>query len=56
MSFDPVEICAVLSEEGVEFVVLGGFAASIHGSPLPTENIDFIRLALEQTSSGWRRR
>jgi len=27
MSFDPVEICAVLSEEGVEFVVLGGFTA-----------------------------
>jgi hypothetical protein len=42
MSFDPVEICAVLSEEGVEFVVLGGFAAIIHGSPLPTEDIDVI--------------
>ena len=42
MSFDPVEICAVLSEEGVEFVVLGGFAAIIHGSPLPTEDIDII--------------
>jgi hypothetical protein len=42
MSFDPVEICAVLTEEGVEFVVLGGFAAIIHGSPLPTEDIDVI--------------
>jgi hypothetical protein len=42
MSFDPVEICAVLEEEGVEFVVLGGFAAIIHGSPLPTEDIDVI--------------
>ena len=42
MSFDPVEICAVLSEEGVEFVVLGGFATIIHGSPLPTEDIDII--------------
>jgi hypothetical protein len=42
MSFDPVEICAVLSEEGVEFVVLGGFAAIIHGSPLPTEDIAVI--------------
>jgi hypothetical protein len=42
MSFDPVEICAVLSEEGVAFVVLGGFAAIIHGSPLPTEDIDVI--------------
>lgn len=42
MSFDPVEICAVLCDEGVEFVVLGGFAAIIHGSPLPTEVIDVI--------------
>jgi hypothetical protein len=42
MTFDPVEICAVLSEERVDFVVLGGFAAIIHGSPLPTEDIDVI--------------
>ena len=35
MNFDPVEICAVLVEEGVEFVVLGGFAAIIHESPAP---------------------
>ncbi len=42
MTFDPVEICAVLDEEGVEFVILGGFAAIIHGSPLPTEDIDVI--------------
>ncbi|MGD9999477.1 MAG: DUF6036 family nucleotidyltransferase [Ilumatobacteraceae bacterium] len=42
MTFDPVEICAVLTEEGVDFVVLGGFAAIIHGSPLPTEDIDVI--------------
>jgi hypothetical protein len=42
MSFDPVEICSVLAEEGVDFVVLGGFAAIIHGAPLPTEDIDVI--------------
>ncbi len=42
MTFDPVEICAVLIDEGVDFVVLGGFAAIIHGSPLPTEDIDVI--------------
>lgn len=42
MTFDPVEICAIFDEEGVEFVVLGGFAAIIHGSPLPTEDIDII--------------
>jgi hypothetical protein len=42
VTFDPVEICAVLEDEGVRFVVLGGFAAVIHGSPLPTEDIDVI--------------
>lgn len=42
MSFDPVEICAILADEGVEFVLIGGFAAIIHGSPLPTEDIDLI--------------
>lgn len=48
MSFDPVEICAVLLEEGVEFVVLGGFAAVIHGSPLPTEDVDVIPSRTEE--------
>ncbi len=42
--FDPVEICAILADERVEFVILGGFAAIIHGSPLPTEDIDIIPL------------
>lgn len=42
MKFDPVSICRVLSEHGVKFVVLGGFATVIHGSPVPTEDIDVI--------------
>jgi len=42
MSFDPVEICAVLVAEGVQFVLLGGFAGVVHGSPLPTEAIDIL--------------
>ena len=42
MSFDPVEICRVLSDKGVKYVVLGGFAAVVHGSPVPTEDIDVI--------------
>lgn len=42
MKFDPVAICRVLSEHGVKYVVLGGFAAVIHGSSLPTEDIDVI--------------
>lgn len=42
MKFDPVSICRILSERGVKFVVLGGFAAVVHGSPVPTEDIDVI--------------
>lgn len=42
MKFDPVAICRILSERGVKFVVLGGFAAMVHGSPVPTEDIDVI--------------
>jgi len=40
--FDPVRICSVLLEEEVEFVVLGGFAAIVRGSSLPTRDIDVI--------------
>ncbi len=56
MTFDPVEICAVLDEEGVEFVILGGFAAIIHGSPLPTEDIDVIHPERATTPNGWHGR
>ena len=40
--FDPVRICEILLEEEVEFVVLGGFAAIVRGSSLPTKDIDVI--------------
>jgi hypothetical protein len=40
--FDPLRICAILLEEEVEFVVLGGFAAIVRGSSLPTRDIDVI--------------
>ena len=39
MNFDPVSICRILTQEGVEFVVVGGFASLVLGSPLPTEDI-----------------
>lgn len=42
MTFDPVGICRNLNDEGVKYVVLGGFAAIVHGSPLPTEDIDLV--------------
>ena len=40
--FDPVRICTILLEEEVDFVVLGGFAAIVRGSSLPTRDIDVI--------------
>lgn len=40
--FEPLRICQILNDEGVEYVVLGGFAAIIHGSPLPTRDIDIL--------------
>lgn len=42
MTFDPVAICRILAEEQVDFVVVGGFASVILGSPLPTEDIDLV--------------
>lgn len=40
--FDPVRICAILNEEAVDYVVVGGFAAVVHGSSLPTRDIDLV--------------
>ena len=40
--FDPVRICQILNEERVEYIVVGGFAAVIHGSSLPTQDIDVL--------------
>lgn len=42
MIFDPVATCHALADEGVDFVVVGGFAATIHGSTLLTEDIDIV--------------
>lgn len=42
MKFDPVSICRILNEEQVDYVVVGGFASVILGSPLPTEDVDVL--------------
>lgn len=39
-AFDPEALLAVLTRHGVRFVVVGGFAATVHGSPLPTYDVD----------------
>lgn len=40
--FDPVRICEILNDEGVEYIIVGGFAAVVHGSSLPTKDIDVL--------------
>lgn len=40
--FDPVRICEILNEEGVAYVIVGGFASVVHGSSLPTQDIDVV--------------
>ena len=42
MTFDPVRICQVLNEEAVDYVIIGGLAAALRGSPLPTEDVDVL--------------
>lgn len=40
--FDPVRVCDALNAAGVEYVVVGGFASLVHGSALPTQDIDVV--------------
>lgn len=40
--FDPRRILQVLQDHGVRYVVIGGFAAAIHGSPYVTSDIDVV--------------
>lgn len=39
-SFQPAEILGVLERHGVEFVVIGGLAAAVQGSPFVTTDVD----------------
>jgi len=40
LEFEPREILAVLDRHGVTYVLIGGYAALVHGSTLPTTDID----------------
>lgn len=40
MTFDPERMLATLSRHGVEFVLIGGVAAALNGSPLVTFDVD----------------
>ncbi len=38
--FQPHEMLGALANHHVEFVVIGGYSANLHGSPLPTLDLD----------------
>ncbi len=38
--FDPEAMFRVLADQGVEYVIIGGLAATLHGSPLRTGDAD----------------
>ncbi|MDX6198270.1 MAG: hypothetical protein QOJ79_1421 [Actinomycetota bacterium] len=40
MTFSGEAIVAVLARHGVDYVLIGGFAAAAHGSPIPTNDVD----------------
>ena len=46
-SFDPIRVLGLLVEGGVRFVLIGGLAASVRGSPVVTGDLD-ICYAREQ--------
>lgn len=53
--FDPVAILRSLVDSGVEFVLIGGLGAAVHGSPYATFDVDIVpqrvRINLERLSS-----
>jgi len=40
MSFDPIAVLGALARNRVEYLVIGGVAATLHGSPLTTGDLD----------------
>src|SRR5215210_7065037 len=40
MAFDPIRVLQQLTADGVEFVVIGGIAGRVYGSPTVTNDLD----------------
>lgn len=40
--FDPERVFAELTAKGVEYVVIGGIAATLHGAARPTQDVDVL--------------
>lgn len=45
------EILRVLTRNEVEFIVVGGVAAILQGSPLTTEDVDIVYLPSEENNT-----
>lgn len=41
-SFDPERLFAEFTAKGVEFIVIGGIAATLHGAARPTQDVDVL--------------
>lgn len=56
--FRPVELLGVLVEHGVDFILIGGLGATVHGSPYATVDVDIVprrdRLNLDFLSNALR--
>lgn len=46
--FDPERLLHTLVQEGVEFVVVGGYAAALRGASRPTEDVDITPATTEE--------
>jgi hypothetical protein len=44
------EVLRVLSRNEVQFILVGGVAAILQGSPLTTEDVDIVYLASEENN------
>jgi hypothetical protein len=44
-SFDGLAIVRVLARHAVDYILIGGFAAAAHGSPLQTNDVDIVPAA-----------
>lgn len=42
MTFEPLRILEALNQEKVRYVLIGGMAAVVHGSTLPTADVDVV--------------
>ncbi|MBA2724961.1 MAG: hypothetical protein H0U53_03130 [Actinobacteria bacterium] len=49
MRFDPYQILRILAKHEVDHIVVGGIGGVLHGSPMPTDDLDIVP-ALQKTN------